>query len=102
MPKFTKGQSGNPGGRPKGSVSLATELRGRITKQTAAAIVEKLIADALAGERDAMRLVWLYTEGRPAENRGEPQELRVQNVSSDDVIGAILEARKLLAERGDG
>lgn len=41
---FTKGQSGNPGGRPKGSVSITTMLRHKLLEGDAETIVNNLIA----------------------------------------------------------
>ncbi len=42
--RFKPGQSGNPGGRPKGAVSLTSRLRARLTDGDAKTIIENLIA----------------------------------------------------------
>lgn len=41
---FAKGQSGNPGGRPKGAVSITTMLRRKLLEGDAETIVKNLIA----------------------------------------------------------
>jgi hypothetical protein len=79
--RFRKGESGNPGGRPKGSKNLATlfekELKERIrinengrsrsiTKQEA--MVKYLVNKALSGDRRLLQL--MLEEVRLLENRG--------------------------------
>jgi hypothetical protein len=63
---------GNPGGgRPKGSVSLKRELLKQLSeagedgKTIAERLVEKTIADALAGDSQSRKLAWEYIEGKP-------------------------------------
>lgn len=41
---FEKGKSGNPGGRPKGSVSITTLLRHKLLEADAQTIVDNLVA----------------------------------------------------------
>ena len=69
--RFTPGQSGNPGGRPKGQ-SLTARLRARLQEadangegQVADQIVERLVDAARAGEPAATKLLWNYAEGMP-------------------------------------
>ena len=52
---FKPGVSGNPSGRRRGSVSLTATLKKRLTKADARAIADKLIQQAKAGNRDAIR-----------------------------------------------
>ena len=53
MPKFKPGQSGNPAGRPKGSVNRQlSELRKAADK-----VLPLVIEKALAGDSDAQRLI---------------------------------------------
>jgi hypothetical protein len=63
MPKFQKGQSGNPRGRAKGSRNRATVLVDQIfdeklfgEDQKAAAIIDKAIEMAASGDAACMRL----------------------------------------------
>lgn len=51
--KFKKGKSGNPAGRPKGSVN--TQLRKQLEPHTPA-LVERVVQAALAGDMAAMKL----------------------------------------------
>ena len=69
--RFTPGQSGNPGGRPKGQ-SLTARLRARLQEagadgegQIADQIVERLVDAARDGEPAATKLLWNYAEGMP-------------------------------------
>ena len=75
---FEPGKSGNPGGRPKGTVSLVTELQRKANKETVGAIIDRVLADAMSGDKDATKLVFAYLVGKPKENQGEPQELVVK------------------------
>lgn len=44
---FEKGKSGNPGGRPKGSVSITTILRRKLTEGDAETVANNLLSLAL-------------------------------------------------------
>lgn len=63
--QFVKGQSGNPAGRAKGSknaisllkIQVEGELRARMT-QDMDAVIEKIIAMALNGDRDMLKLLY--------------------------------------------
>jgi hypothetical protein len=48
---------GNPSGRRRGSVSLKSALKSRLTKTDANAICDKLISQARAGNHQAQRLI---------------------------------------------
>jgi hypothetical protein len=61
--KWKPGQSGNPHGRPKKGFTLREVLRNKINRD---AIVDRLLADALAGDTRAMRMVLAYHDGLPA------------------------------------
>jgi len=60
---FTRGVSGNPKGKRKGSVSLTARLKSALTKEAAAEIVAKLINMAQAGDLAATKLLWDRTDG---------------------------------------
>ena len=56
MPKFTKGQSGNPAGRPVGSKNKCTQFR-ELLADDLPALASVLRDKALEGDMNAMRLV---------------------------------------------
>lgn len=56
MPKFTKGQSGNPAGRPVGSKNKCTQFR-ELLEDDLPALVSVLRDKALEGDMSAMRLL---------------------------------------------
>jgi hypothetical protein len=57
MPKFTKGQSGNPAGRPVGSKNKCTQFR-ELLENDLPALVSVLRDKALEGDMNAMRLLF--------------------------------------------
>ena len=56
MPKFTKGQSGNPAGRPVGSKNKSTQFR-ELLEDYLPALASVLRDKALEGDMNAMRLL---------------------------------------------
>lgn len=55
MAQYTKGQSGNPAGKPRGAKDKRTELR-QLLQPHAGALINTVVAKALAGDMAAMRL----------------------------------------------
>jgi len=67
--RFKPGQIGNPGGRPKGSVSLKTTMKNALTKERADKLVNKLFQMADSGNIKAVELICqLIDEGRNSAN----------------------------------
>jgi len=56
MAKFRKGQSGNPGGKPKGCRNATTILFDELLKSNATELIEKVIEMAKDGDGPALRL----------------------------------------------
>jgi hypothetical protein len=56
MAKFTKGQSGNPSGKPKGCRNATTILFDELLKDNAKELIEKAIEMAKDGDGPALRL----------------------------------------------
>lgn len=84
MAKFQKGQSGNPGGRPKGT-SLTAELRRMMDEKAGAdskitrrrALLESLYAMALKGDVRAHAIIWDRTEGKAIASDDDGEKLPV-------------------------
>src|SRR5438309_11369164 len=70
--RFRKGQSGNPAGRPLGSVNSATRAAMQLLDGEAEALTRKAIELALAGEPAALRLCMERIVGA---RRGRPVDL---------------------------
>jgi Family of unknown function (DUF5681) len=103
--RFQPGQSGNPNGRPKGSVNLKTDLHSELSEQIQIregerslkvskqrAMLKALVAKALKGDARAANVV-LTLVGKLFEPEGAAEQ--VPALTSDDQ--AILE--RFLARR---
>lgn len=104
--RFKPGQSGNPNGRPKGSVNLKTDLRSelseriqiregerslKVSKQRA--MLKALVAKALKGDARAANVV-LTLVGRLFEPEAVAEEVPALT-SDDEAILARFLARRL-------
>ena len=93
---FQKGQSGNPAGRPKGSVSITTEIKRKLEetpKGQKKTYLELLVATILKraiedGNEQLIRQIWNYVDGMPKESRDITLETR-----------PILQVSSVLADR---
>lgn len=73
--RFKKGESGNPKGRPKGTVSIVTELKKRLLtcppgqKRTYLELaVDRILQMAIANSNEQMlKLIVNYTDGLPLQ-----------------------------------
>ena len=106
---FGPGNRANPGGRPKGSLSLSAILREVLSstpegsdKTYARGIVEATVRDALKGDGQARRLCWAYIDGDPtrsvlvAGSGGGP--IQLASVTEDQLHGYALEALAVVQE----
>jgi hypothetical protein len=92
--RFTKGKSGNPGGRPKAEVCLTTLLRAALAEKDvdgkrtkARAVVDALLAEAIDGNAKAIEQVFDRIDGI------------LQPVKTEALdIGALIEAVAKRAE----
>ncbi len=72
LKRFPKGQTGNPGGRPKG-LSLTALVRGELqkpseedqSKTNGQVVAEKVVDLAKEGHTTFTPLVWRYVDGDP-------------------------------------
>jgi hypothetical protein len=84
---FQKGQSGNPAGRPRGSVNRATRAAAMLFDGEAEALSRKAIELALSGDAAALRLCLDRTI---APRRERPVEVALPPIdSAADLLGAI-------------
>lgn len=71
---FKPGQSGNPKGKKKGTLSMTTKLKEAITKISEGneepddvIIVKKVLEKAKAGDERMINLIWNYIDGKPLQ-----------------------------------
>jgi hypothetical protein len=108
---FPKGRSGNPGGRPKGlsiTAAVRRELQeaadlliarkvmgeGDVERWQAEALTKadvvaaRVVAMALDGDLDAIKLVWSYVDGKPTQGLDVSGEVE-HTVTIDAIRKAI-------------
>lgn len=102
--RWQKGQSGNPAGRRKGSVSLAAALQRLLTKEPdkLESVARTLVDAAIAGDVSAARLLFERLDGC------KPSGFFAVHVDNSDrrsftvspqVLGEIAEARRRYEEK---
>ena len=71
---FKPGQSGNPKGKKKGTLSMTTKLKEAITKISEGEaepddviIVKKVLEKAKKGDERMINLIWNYIDGKPLQ-----------------------------------
>ncbi len=97
---FPKGVSGNPAGRPKGTISLVTILKQRLEeigpdqrRSLAEHFADNVIQDALELDGPSRKLLLQYVEGMPQQ--------KTDITSNGEAIQPLL-VRILGHEEGDG
>ena len=93
MSKFKSGQSGNPGGRPKGSLNKATLASQALLEGEAEALTRKVVELAKEGHPAALRLC---LERLLPPRKDRPISFTLPKIKAAEdlpkVLGAILEA----------
>lgn len=89
---FKPGESGNPGGRPKGSVGLRARLRAIIADhpEQADAVMVKVLDDARRGNVDARKFLFDQHDG--------PLALKIQGVNPDALRETLTELATAIAD----
>lgn len=75
---FKKGQSGNPKGKPKGTISITQEIKKKLLtcpkgkeKNYLEYMVDMILQKAIIeGDETMLKLIWNYTDGMPKQTIG--------------------------------
>jgi hypothetical protein len=74
---FKEGVSGNPAGRPKGSISITTLIKQKLQevpkgkkKSYAELLVDRVMERAIKGDYPMIRQIWSYIDGMPKKYMG--------------------------------
>lgn len=95
--RFRKGRSGNPKGRPRGSVNPATRAALLLLDGEAEALTRKAVEMALAGDPAALRLCLDRIVGG---RRGRPVEVALPPIASIADLAAAMAAIAAAATQG--
>ena len=74
---FEKGQSGNPAGRPPGSISITTEIKKKLDevpdgqkKTYLELLINRILKQAVVdGDVQMLKTIWAYVDGMPRERK---------------------------------
>jgi len=77
---WEKGQSGNPNGRPRKELAIATRIREALTEDDWLEIIAKATEQAKAGDKAARDFLLDRTEGKPN------QKIDITEHDPDEVI----------------
>jgi hypothetical protein len=103
--RWKKGQSGNPAGRRKGSVSLAAALQRLLTKEPEKleSVARTLVDAAIAGDVSAARLLFERLDGSKATGffsvNIDNSDRRTAVTVSPQILSEIAESRRKYEEQ---
>ena len=80
--RFKPGMSGNPAGKPPGSISLTARIKKELEKIPEGqkityldALVKQILKKAIAdGDQQMIRLIWNYLDGIPSQTQDSKKE----------------------------
>jgi hypothetical protein len=102
---FQKGQSGNPGGRPKDFVSLTAQIekllrqRAHDGRTRAEHVADVLIGLALGGDTNAIKMVLERIDGKVVQPIAQSGSVTVEHVDRPTIAEALDYAAERRAER---
>jgi len=103
--RWKKGESGNPTGRRKGSVSLAAALQRLLTKEPdkLESVARTLVDAAIAGDVSAARLLFERLDGQKATGffsiNVDASDRRTAVTVSPQILSEIAESRRKYEEQ---
>jgi len=90
--KFKKGFSGNPKGRPKGSISIKDKIRRHLEDNPDK--LEELVTYYMENEQPVMRkLLWEMLDGKPAQDIAVEGEVTNTIELTDEQLERIIRKR---------
>ena len=95
---FTKGRSGNPGGRPKGALNKSTILAQSLLDGEAEALVKKVIQLALEGDLTCLRICM---QRLVPPRKDAPVEIDLPDISSIADIQKLFSALTAVIGAGE-
>ena len=96
---FMPGVSGNPKGRPEGSVSLTSMIKAKLEqmspdgkRKALEVLAENIIQDALENNNKMRQLIWNYVDGMPRQGIDIKGELKT--IIDKEQIDELFKRRK--------
>ena len=96
--KFKKGQSGNPKGKPKGTISLTSMIKRKLQelvpdgkRQAIEMLADNIIQDALEHNNKMRQLIWNYVDGMPKQ--GIDIKHTLKQILTEEQIDELLSRR---------
>lgn len=93
---FKPGQSGNPAGRPKGSISIKDKIRQHLENNPDE--VEEIVRHFVKNNRE---LMWQMLEGRPSQDVGVTGELVNKVELTDEQLTRLIRQRARKLDSGN-